>query len=427
MAALPATTIQEKLAEHAARLGEDVSRVRAADLDGFHMREAGTFLDLDLHGFTMFTVRADQLDLGIPRADLRGKYITRGTKHLVPKEYIKRLTNLGNRFRTSLERNSFNVTGPWRWVPFTAYARWKEEWAELDAELTALKAEILADYDAIKVRLAEIYAQIGAEAWQAHLARAGADDLDASLRDRDRYVARVVESALARLPTPGDIEHGIYATYYNARMLSLADVEADRLLQARREAERYEEEARAARADEFAQAQRRLVRAGEEAQRRLFFAEAEEKELEVRERRIQLQAMHDAEMEHARAQIARDGSMYRAIFDQYRAMIYEAASSILAAIEKHGYLPGANARQAQSMREVFAVLNAHGDHEIEQVLEQLDQLVQRRVPNPARGDKATYDTGAMVAALEKITALTVASAQRLAREAGSTRAGALMV
>ncbi len=440
--ALPTTpiiSIQDRVAAHAAQLGEDAGRIATQRLNVVRMRELGTLVDIDVHGFTLFTVRANWLELGIPEVDRRARRFTKGSKHLVPERYVNRLNSLDSSFRKSLDRHSFGIAGfrPYRWVPFTAYQDWKAEWAAYQEKLTALKADLLADYDAIRAELVEDFTQIAREAWDALVVRRGGStesalDLGGGsiFENRDAFVAHVVARALDRLPTPEDIQAGIYVTYHNALLLSQADVEADHLAAAQLQAAQAEAHARTARAEEEERAQRRLAWQEEQAQERAI--EARERaqreliQLELREREAQVRAMHQAELEHARQQIAAMSPL-REVFDQLRAQIYRDVQEIADGIHKHGYLHGKTAQKAEGLLATFRLLNAHGDEELEQMLEALQAQLERRVADPERKGRTVRDVAAVTERLQEIARLTHDAAKAVAKSAGATRAGALML
>ena len=111
--------------------------IRTVAMDISRMKELGVLVDIDVHGTSMFTTKATWAELGIPQEDTRRKRLKRGSKDLIPKLYMGRLRSLETRFRQSLEKHSFVLDGfrPYKWVPFTAYESWKQEWKKLQITL----------------------------------------------------------------------------------------------------------------------------------------------------------------------------------------------------------------------------------------------------------------------------------------------------
>jgi len=102
-----------------------VERVQANDvatvqLDIARMKELGVLVDVDLHGFSMFTRRATWSELGIDGKSVRRKRLKRGSKDMLPKAYMSTLHSLSTRFRQSLDRHSFVLEGFKRTSPLTS-------------------------------------------------------------------------------------------------------------------------------------------------------------------------------------------------------------------------------------------------------------------------------------------------------------------
>jgi hypothetical protein len=115
------------------------------------LRKQGLLIDLNITGTGMFSKAATWEDLGI--ADIpeekRTSQFTKGQKSLIPDGMVKKLKSVKARMSQLLERRSYKVAGfhPYRWISFTAYASFKEEWEELLAEFEQVKAEIIQDDD----------------------------------------------------------------------------------------------------------------------------------------------------------------------------------------------------------------------------------------------------------------------------------------
>jgi hypothetical protein len=147
--------------------------------------------------------------------------------------------------------------------------------------------------------------------------------------------------------------------------------------------------------------------------------------LEAEERR--LQAMHEAELAHARQQLEKMASPFQEVFEQLRAQIHQDVIEIAHSIQKNGYLRGKVAERARNLIETFRLLNAHGDDELEAALGDLRaRLVKLEAPRSKEKEQHSYDTQAVVQQLEAIKSITHQAAVEVARRAATpTRARAL--
>jgi hypothetical protein len=445
VAASVVKSVDQRVEQHAQQIDEDTNRIRTSRLNVMKMRELGTFVDLDLHGFSMFTVKADKFEFGIPQGHRRHRRLRSGTKHLIPADLVKRLNSIGQQFRQNLERWSFHITrfGSYRWIPFTAYARWREQMDSLQAELKQWKAEVIFRYDEFVADLEEDFDEIAGEAWSAMIASARRTNPNSVVQieikarggvtrtfsefERDDFIAFVVNRVRAQIPTIEQIAHSIVATYHNMLMLSESDIEQDRLAADLFRQAQAEARAGTAQAVEEEGAARRLVRLDEQEQRRTIeareHATRQTLRLAVQEREIALKAMHAAELEHARARLQEIGSPLNEVFSALRAQIHEDVTSIAKTLTD-GKLHGLTAKKARGLVETFRLLNAHEDHQLEAALQKLRDDIDQRIPAP--GDRATYNVEAVKEQLQKIMDLTHQAAQDVTN-AGATRAGALMV
>jgi hypothetical protein len=420
-----AETLTDRKTELAEKIGADANEVQAVQLDIEKMRKLGVLVDIDLHGFSMFTRRATWSELGIDSKSVRRKRLKRGSKDMLPREYMSTLASLSTRFRQSLDRHSFVLQGfrPWRWVPFTAYEDWREEWDELKAELDAVKAEIVERRDEFAAEVAEDFAAIAKEAWRAIAAGRpdGAGEFalvtkGGSFGSLEEFEDYVVGLATAQLPTADEIEEGLYVSYRNAAVATGADLEAERLRREKLAAEREVEWQKARTAEEEERAKRRQLR--------IETADAEhEASMRMKERERRVQLMHQAELEHAKEQLAETVNPFREVVEQFRAQIYSDVREIADSIESNGYVHGKVAKRARGLLDVYRTLGAAtGDEELEQALVELRGRLTKRTEN----GKSKYDVNAVEGQLTRIAELTHDAAVEVKKRAGGhTRAGAL--
>jgi hypothetical protein len=220
-------------------------------------------------------------------------------------------------------------------------------------------------------------------------------------------------------------------------MVSQADVAEDTYIAEYWRAKAAEEHARTAFFDEQAEAQRRLVREEEAVQRRLVLeqertqrrliqAEAEEKELEVRERRAALDAIKAEIVTQWRAQVADTiDPLVEAVIRRH-AELHNSLANTLESIEKHGFLHGKVAEGLKNAVEIYRYYKALDPEGMLQV-ESLEEALERRLPHPDRKGVTVYDVDRIRGEVEQLVIFTADDARRALAGAEGTRAGALMI
>lgn len=389
-------TIDERRQRVASQLGIETDKVRAVALELTQLRELGALIDIDVTGLSMFSTLASYDELGIPQSDRRASRLKRGSKDLIPSEHIKALRSLAVRFRVSLDKHSFPIAGfrPYRWVPFTAYAAWKAEYERLQAELHDKRQAILDNYDGFVDALVADFTAIADEAYGAISARD--DDWG---EPQHEFVAGIVDRALAKLPTRERIATEIAVDYHSALVTSESDIEAERT-----------------RVDTERAAQRTAWAATEKAHAEARIADAtawnaeQDARARNRERDIKLQAMQQAELEHAREQLRQTVSPYQEVFNRLRAQMHQDVRDILAVISKHGHVPGKTAEKARGLVDTFRLLNVHGDADLETMLHAVTASL---APQP-KGSDTKYDVASVTTALNEVASLTHDAAQEIA-------------
>jgi hypothetical protein len=439
-------TIEDRVAAAANHAGED--RVNRYYLRVNHMRKLGVLVDLDIHGFSMFTKRVRWVELGIPAGDARSKQFTSGSKHLIPRKYIKRFECLDSRFRNSLKRYSLETDGfrPYRWISYKAYPKWKEEMAGIGAELDALKAEIIDAYPAIRAEMVEQYTEIAHKVWDANVTRRGGSDDDALdmgdglvFQGREALVKHIVDRALSMLPTPEEVNVCIYVSYRTAAMLSQADVEEDHLAAEMFRTAAAKQAESTAYWDEKAEAKRRLVREEEDAERRVIHERewaqrdmvreaVRERRIENDEREIALQTMREEERRRIRRIIHDTISPMEEGFLRERAALHQGLVEVVDAIKDRGCVHGKRQEKMQNLIERYRNLASLLDGgELDIQLDSLEEALARRVPHPNRKGETQVDAEQVTQAAMELIQLTADAARRMAQEFNGTRAGALMI
>lgn len=420
---LLADLLSARKAEAAAQLGLDPERVGTVTLDLETLKRLGVLVDVSVHGISALTTRASWAELGIPEGDVRRRRLRRGTKELFPAEVEREFCSIESGVRHALSELSWDVQGfrPFRWVPLGAYDRWQARWHDFGCRWAAAKGRLLDRYDEHRAAYLAALAGMAREAWDALTARAAAGGPGAGMacdgqtfRTAAEFVDRVVEMG-DRFPSREALDAGLALEYHTALVITGMDVEGELAQEAGLRAARFEAHAR----EQAAVAQAQQAEAGARRTSRLADLAVEEERRALEDR---LEAMHRANLAHAREQLAEVVSPLKDLFERMRARIYADAARLADGIRRNGCLRGQSAQAARSLHETFRLLAVSGDEELERRLLELQQLL---VPGPA-DDGPRYATAAVLGELEDIADLTHQAALDVERRAlAQTRAGAL--
>jgi hypothetical protein len=355
---LPETNEVEAIRlEFAARTGADPDQVRGVRLQLDTLRRQGVLVDLDIAGLSMFARSADWLELGIDEDDVRRDRFTRGQKYLIPEEQIKRLRSVESQMRQALEHHSYRVAGfaPYRWVPYTAYDEFVQAFANLVERFETIKTDILEHYDDYVDLLADDFSRVAAEAWRSFKARAGRRALQVviggqTFEDLDAFTDCIVRRALERMPSQERIQRDLQADYATLLVYAAQDLAADELAAAniRHEIERQDEE---------------------------LAHEARLHQMEIDAQRAKIQAMRDAEAEHARRRLEEMTSPFEEVFADLRARIAADARLMLESLRKNNHLRGKVAEKGRGLLDLYELLAAHNDYELRDTLLRLKAAI----------------------------------------------------
>lgn len=394
-------TVEERKANVAQVAGVDLDKVAQVRLDIGKMLDAGLLIDIDLHGFSCLKAGVSWEELGIGDGDDRKARMSTGVKYLAPAEVVKKLTSLEVRFRQCLDKYSFDVEGfkPWRWLPFTAYESWRQDWQALNADLNALKAEIIAAYENITDENRRYFEQVAGRAWKSYQSQyVGEIVVQVNGRVFETYEAfenYIVTAALAKMPKVEFIAEGIYGDYKTGYLVTPPEIAAHyaRLEAASAEAAKLNAEAQ------------------------LLWQKEREKDLELTARQLELKAKADAvrqaELEHTRQQLQQITSPLQEVVLQFRTKIYESVVSAAKSIQKSGGLRGKTAEMLKGLQSLYNTLAAATDDtELETALASLQNALDK---TPVDGN-GKYDVAAVEQALAEVTALTEDASYQLARQ-----------
>lgn len=372
------------------------------------LRRQGILVDVDIHGTTMFARSASLAELGVPRQSLRGKRIRPGQKDLIPRSVIGKLKSVEQRMRDCLNKYGQDVTGfrPYRYLHFAAYQPFRERWEKLEREFEAIKADIIENLDDYHSVFLEEYAGLAKEAWDAMMASNGHERVlivhlknggSETFEGPDDFVDWVTTRAAPLFPTEAKVLADLHADYKTAILVSQADVAA--------------EEAR------------RDQAVAESAQAAAEHTEATERERVARsEAQIQMEAIRQAELEHARQQLEQVVSPFEELFGNLRAQVYTDARAVADSIRRNGFLNPQVARRVDNLVTTFQMLNATDDVDLATLLDTLRTAAQA---TPRQTGKAGHVTPGDTVALDELSAALgdVVTATHDAAVAVATRSG----
>ncbi len=376
--------------EAARLLGLDAGAIGNVRMQLRQLRSLGILVDIDIRGTSMFQRAATWAEWGIADQDIRHQRLSGGVKLLIPALYVKRLRSIETRLRQTLEQYSYSeikAFAPFRWIPFTAYAEWRAEWDRLAGEMEAVKTDILDCYEGFVQDLAGEFRQIGRRAWK-DISAQGYTSVTVGGRKyatESDYAEFVAGRAVGQMPSRQQIKDGLVVDYRTALVSDEADLEAELL-----DAER-------------ARAQRDELRVQADARARAEY-EAEQ------QARARIDAMRQAELEHARKRLAEMGSPLDEVVNALRARIIKSAESMLESVRKSGFVRGKIAEQGAGLLEFFDLMSVGSDEKLRARLSELKSAI-GPVGRERTKDTAERDVPTIRETLEGIIAIAETEAE----------------
>jgi hypothetical protein len=350
------TSLDERKAAASRATGINPDTIRGVRLEMDVLRQNGLLVDLNISGTSMLSRSASWIELGVLDATTQERF-TRGRKSLFM-DAEKQIKSIEVRLRQVLEKLSYDVSGfrPYRWLAWTAYNKFREEFDRLSDEFRQIKQyEILDRYDDHVDRLVEDFTKVAHASWKAIQGQGydGATIDGVTYYDVDSFTDEIIRRALEKMPSREEIEKGLYVDYTTALVYGEQDSALDQL-----EAQRLRNQ----KDHEMTQAR---------IERQEAWLKVQDQELELDRKQRRLEAMRQAEMEHARQKLQEIGSPFVDIITQLRGRMAEDAESILESIKKNGYLRGKVAEKGRGLIEFYDIMAAHDDQELRQKLESL--------------------------------------------------------
>jgi hypothetical protein len=384
--------------------GIDTTGVTRLSLDLTTIDDQGVFVRIHTAGFKSLDKRLDWKALGIELPKNLSITIRPPYAGLLPDKYRLPLLRSGEQAYDALAHWSLRLsfmetmlgTSSYRWVPFSAWPSFVEEFEQAQANLDAALAAIDDNWPLIESTVVNDFRAVVGDA----LARARATGGIVA----DDFTDRMIDQLERLLPTPERLRAKLHMRHEVA-VLSLASstldeqraaVEARRKLDEARRAEAEENRA-AWEAEQIKQAKSREEVAAIQSKARL------EREAEEHKAKIQRE-LDNLKLTEAKRKMDEALSPMKEGLIELHAVVYEAVSTVRDSIGNLGYLKGPSAVRLQRLAEWTRVMNTvFGDTDLAAKIETLERLAQ----TPVKGEKR--DPAAIEEALDSLKNLTAAA------------------
>ena len=355
-----AITLENRAAVFAARLGTSEDRLRRHKFELSTLRKEGFFIEVNFRGSSLFTRSINWAELGIQgdEEDLRKNRMRTGSKYVINPARAEKVKSIETRLRQMHKNMTVDIAGHGRWLPWSRYEKFKEEWDRLTAELEEVKAEIVANLDNDRDKLAQEFTEIAHTAWK-QITGQGYEwyILNHKVYDRDDFTDMVVAAAVASMPAAVRIEEDLQADYIPTILEGEEDIAADA--------------ARAAGIRDAILAQEMQGRILEEEHSQ----QIRRHQIENMEREAKIEAFRQAEMEHLREVWKKEKSPLEQVFMHLRNEAGQAAEEILASIKKNGFVRGKVAQRAAGLLEWYQLMSITDDYKLQAKLAALKNAI----------------------------------------------------
>lgn len=342
-------------------------------LDLRQIDEQGIFVAVEASGFHSLEKQLDWRSLGVQLPKTAVIAVRAPRAGLLPEEHRKALRRPMQQAYEIVKKygHRFAMTealwgGSFRWVPWTAFETFEEEFAAEQARLGAAKLAVLEEYDDIRTQLTDDFVLLAQDA--ARKFRAQGVQLDSN------FIASVVEAFERDVPTKDYLAERLYIR----RRIAAIQLGSDMLAERRKQLEEMERmsavqrEAHVARAIEQA-------RLGAE-QRRLDDAEAAHRRELAREEEIK-RKMDNLRWEAAKEMLGETLSPLQEGARQLQAELNRIAREMAGSLKKNGYLHASTKRRATEMADWFRAMNWQNDLEMQTLVEKLESLAANGGPD----------------------------------------------
>ena len=160
------------------------------------LMQKGVIIQLHI-GYWRPYSRLSESELGISEDGSVKEYLQLGRKKLLPPEAVARLENMEKRARYALEENSFKCF--WgRFVPVTAWNRWRDENEEIKEQFYAIRDEVISNLPQSINQLRDIYAQMATDAYRR-------SSYNSNANVPESFINGFIDKCLEQIPSPDDM------------------------------------------------------------------------------------------------------------------------------------------------------------------------------------------------------------------------------
>lgn len=354
--------------EVAAQTGGDHVYV-ARDVLATRLAREGYLVTLHI-GRTRFMTKLRPEDVGLNPKDPRQQeyintYLSLGQKFLIPGETLRSLDRIESKMRRLVDVKYGIPTVAGVFVPYKNLEPMKKEIESLKAEYFAIRDEILANYEVLKIETKEAYAAFAVEVYR--LLRK-----DPAYNPTPEEVKSFVDATMSYFPTPAQVRSSFYVNVEVGVVQTtafLAEQEARlRLVQEREEVYRRELALIEQKITEEERRQRRLeaerLRLEQERYKSLI-AQEQAKQKAIEEAVAQARAEYLPQMEQIFADLA--GAVH--------GIIYDTLTRVTKALETNGALRPADSKSLSCLVEKVRTLAFNPDPEVEAWIEKIKAIL----------------------------------------------------
>ena len=337
------------------------------------MRE-GVIVKLTLRRWRAKT-KLELSDLGITVEDPEVKAAYRqimdlGNKLLLPSNTIRELENIDSSARKLLERYSYK-TAFGRFVPYTAFERWRVQNDEWEVRYYGVRDAIVSDYAGIVFLLEQDYKHAARQAWTILVSTTPGIVKGIEL---EAFIANFLQRVKVQIPTP-DVIHASFGYETN-----LMQIQFPTLTEANAEAQ--------------------SVTAEDVAQRQ---TEREQERAASAERQRMLDQMNQTIVRDAQQKKQTIINAFLAdLAVQVRSTAYEAVTDVLDVLRGAETLPGQSVRRLNTLIEQMSTLNFYNDRDLDRMITQMRDIVEQ----PAK-DRNVDDIRRQLRAIATVTRATL--------------------
>lgn len=166
--------------------------------------------------------KLDESEMGLQQSsnndysNFMNKYVTLGSKNLFPKDVLEKISSIEVRTRKNLKEYSYE--SPWgRFVPLTAYDKWKENNEKFKEEFFKMRDEIVDDYPNIISTVKEDYKPLAGSVYK----RINGLPIDQPTAIPSDFIQEFLQSIIDQIPSPDEIKESFI---FEVNLSSLPDL-----------------------------------------------------------------------------------------------------------------------------------------------------------------------------------------------------------